>query len=556
MIPAASVAVLPPTVGEQVRVRFENEPEALFTVVSAEGGGLAVVVASGASAEAYGFDPGEDEWRYPRGEARRDGIPAAHTKATASAAKTPQMFKSSLRMTAPAQGVPRRKGPHGVVKNEERLDANVRSSSDTGTGVGKEPGAKKRKRSSKLGTIVPRTDIQTISSKPKVFTAQELDLPQRHPSQRLAPNPLPEEVQQEKQAQCARSREGGRAVVAKASVGRAEPSPFADEVARAEEKRQLREAIAAPKAEAEVARRKAQSQGRAQRGVVKHEERPQRHPSQRQLAPNHPHCAAVAQPAHLKEAGSEPPHPADLAARCKTLIQSLGMTQADAAREIGTSGPQLSRWMSGKPENLGRFWFFPQKTVEGLAAAWVRREEKPQGGAARAVRSLAQEWGDGRGGQPMRMLDRPSPEGPPTCVAEPDEMLSGIAERLGVDVMQLIRANKPIYRGLRADSTLWGGTKLLLGTHAPPAKPPKVSDAQLLCKKGSLPLGFSLPSIQTITISAAGRPSRRRGGTARSRSKGRRRLGGARRRGARPRREAAPPPPGCSRRTPTRGRSA
>jgi hypothetical protein len=75
----------------------------------------------------------------------------------------------------------------------------------------------------------------------------------------------PEEVQQEQQEQYARSREGGRAVVAKASVGRAEPSPFADEMARAEEKRQLREAIAASKAEAEVARRKAQSQGREQR---------------------------------------------------------------------------------------------------------------------------------------------------------------------------------------------------------------------------------------------------------------------------------------------------
>ena len=69
-----------PTVGEQVCVRYENEPEALFRVVPAEGGGLAVVVASGASAEAYGFDPGEDEWRYPRGEVQRGGIPASHSK--------------------------------------------------------------------------------------------------------------------------------------------------------------------------------------------------------------------------------------------------------------------------------------------------------------------------------------------------------------------------------------------------------------------------------------------------------------------------------------------
>jgi hypothetical protein len=84
MIPAAVVAVLPPTVGEQVLVLFDNEPEALFTVVSAEEGGLAVVAASGASAgvpgEAYGFDPSDDEWRYPRGEARRDGIAAAHSR--------------------------------------------------------------------------------------------------------------------------------------------------------------------------------------------------------------------------------------------------------------------------------------------------------------------------------------------------------------------------------------------------------------------------------------------------------------------------------------------
>jgi hypothetical protein len=55
-------------------------------------------------------------------------------------------------------------------------DANVRSGSDTGTGVGAEPGAKKRKRSSELGNIVPRAVVQTISSKPKVFTARELDL--------------------------------------------------------------------------------------------------------------------------------------------------------------------------------------------------------------------------------------------------------------------------------------------------------------------------------------------------------------------------------------------
>jgi hypothetical protein len=48
MTPAAAAAALPPTAGEQVCVRFENEPEALFTVVPAEGGGLAVVAASGA----------------------------------------------------------------------------------------------------------------------------------------------------------------------------------------------------------------------------------------------------------------------------------------------------------------------------------------------------------------------------------------------------------------------------------------------------------------------------------------------------------------------------
>ena len=54
-----------PTVGEQVCVRYENEPEALFTVVPAEGGGLAVVATSGADELAYGFDPSEDEWRYP-----------------------------------------------------------------------------------------------------------------------------------------------------------------------------------------------------------------------------------------------------------------------------------------------------------------------------------------------------------------------------------------------------------------------------------------------------------------------------------------------------------
>jgi hypothetical protein len=46
---AAAQAPRPPTVGEQLCVRFENEPEALFTVVPAEGGGLAVVAASGVS---------------------------------------------------------------------------------------------------------------------------------------------------------------------------------------------------------------------------------------------------------------------------------------------------------------------------------------------------------------------------------------------------------------------------------------------------------------------------------------------------------------------------
>jgi hypothetical protein len=48
-------------------VRFENEPEALFTVVPAEGGGLAVIAASDASHEVYGFDASEDEWSYPVG---------------------------------------------------------------------------------------------------------------------------------------------------------------------------------------------------------------------------------------------------------------------------------------------------------------------------------------------------------------------------------------------------------------------------------------------------------------------------------------------------------
>ena len=66
MIPAAAAPALPPTDGEQVCVRFENEPEALFTVVPAEGGGLALVFAApGVSDEAYGFDPSEDEWRHP-----------------------------------------------------------------------------------------------------------------------------------------------------------------------------------------------------------------------------------------------------------------------------------------------------------------------------------------------------------------------------------------------------------------------------------------------------------------------------------------------------------
>ena len=45
-------------------MQFENEPEALFTVVPTEGGGLAVIAASGASDESYGFDPNEDEWGY------------------------------------------------------------------------------------------------------------------------------------------------------------------------------------------------------------------------------------------------------------------------------------------------------------------------------------------------------------------------------------------------------------------------------------------------------------------------------------------------------------
>ena len=70
----------------------------------------------------------------------------------------------------------------------------------------------------------------------------------------------------------------------------------------------------------------------------------------------------------------------DLAARCKVLIQSLGMTQADAAREIGTSGPQLSQWINGTSKWSG-------KTVAGLAAKWMRRKEtaaaKPKEGSKR-----------------------------------------------------------------------------------------------------------------------------------------------------------------------------
>jgi hypothetical protein len=66
-----------PTIGEQVCVRYENEPEALrscpqalFRVVPAEGGGLALV-AYNTDAVAYGFDPSQDEWRYPEGEGGR-----------------------------------------------------------------------------------------------------------------------------------------------------------------------------------------------------------------------------------------------------------------------------------------------------------------------------------------------------------------------------------------------------------------------------------------------------------------------------------------------------
>jgi hypothetical protein len=56
-------------------VRYENEPTALFTVVAAEGGGLAVVATSGASDElAYDFDPSEDEWRYPWGKVQREDL--------------------------------------------------------------------------------------------------------------------------------------------------------------------------------------------------------------------------------------------------------------------------------------------------------------------------------------------------------------------------------------------------------------------------------------------------------------------------------------------------
>jgi hypothetical protein len=72
MIPAVPAPVRLPTIGEQVYVRFENEPDALFKVVPAEGGGLAVIAASGASDEVYGFDPSEDEWHYPAVEIQRE----------------------------------------------------------------------------------------------------------------------------------------------------------------------------------------------------------------------------------------------------------------------------------------------------------------------------------------------------------------------------------------------------------------------------------------------------------------------------------------------------
>jgi hypothetical protein len=60
-----ALATAEPRVGDKVLVRFENEPEALYNVVPAVEGGLAVVAASGASDEAYEFIPGEDEWRHP-----------------------------------------------------------------------------------------------------------------------------------------------------------------------------------------------------------------------------------------------------------------------------------------------------------------------------------------------------------------------------------------------------------------------------------------------------------------------------------------------------------
>ena len=45
---------------------LENEPEALYTVVSAEGGGLALVAAAQeGAAEAYGFEFVQPGWRYP-----------------------------------------------------------------------------------------------------------------------------------------------------------------------------------------------------------------------------------------------------------------------------------------------------------------------------------------------------------------------------------------------------------------------------------------------------------------------------------------------------------
>jgi superfamily II DNA helicase RecQ len=279
--------------------------------------------------------------RTPRGSPKA----ARRTKATTSAAKTPQS-KSSLRVTAPAQGVPMRKRPHVVVKHEERPQrhksqrlasnpphcAEMAQTPADGDEVevarlkakyeavfGDRPRGSRASSVAWLQEQLGQREEEEVARLKDTYEAKfgrrprgqyasnvnwlkdqlareddeeaaeeeedeeeeqeqeqeqeqlQLQLPeqlQEREQQQQQPEQekeQPEEVQQEQQEQYARSREGGRVVVAKESVGRAEPSLFADEVARAEEQRQLREAIAASKAEAEVAWRKAQSQGREQR---------------------------------------------------------------------------------------------------------------------------------------------------------------------------------------------------------------------------------------------------------------------------------------------------